>query len=271
MSRVHKLCAALPKLDFEHSTIDPRLPPRQPDIFNPFPRLARELRNKIWQHAAFFPREVRLRTWDWNEHYSEAEHWRAPAILHANREAKEEGFRYYELVYERIGYRPGNSHSRQYPHDPSERFNGQSRGVYVNFEVDIFIHPSIFRSTVEPFTDYHGQPTYAWIHDYNFGKDVIEKIQYLDYPHADVGPFVSLKMQKALQPLAKSALKTFTLVLDWRTYFHPYTSFDECLVLHRPTTMLYHEYIQRMKSWGFNDKQLRGKWVEDVEHLMWSR
>jgi len=69
MSRVHKLCAALPKLDFEHSTIDPRLPPRQPEIFNPFPRLARELRNKIWQHAAFFPREVRLRTWDWNEHY----------------------------------------------------------------------------------------------------------------------------------------------------------------------------------------------------------
>jgi len=92
------------------------------------------------------------------------------------------------------------------------------------------------------------------MNDYNFGKDIMEKIQYLEYPHADVGPFVLPQMQNALQQLAKSALKTFTLLLDKKIYFHPNALFGECLQLHGPTAMLYHEYIQRMKSWGFDDK-----------------
>jgi hypothetical protein len=81
---------------------------------------------------------------------------------------------------ERLGYMPGNGHALRFPKDPSEWFNGQTRGVDVNFEVDRFIHPSIYRSTVEPFYNlysFYFTSYFARIDDYNFGRDVMEKIQ----------------------------------------------------------------------------------------------
>jgi hypothetical protein len=104
--------------------------PKKPlDQFTLFPKLPLELRNKIWQIAAFEPRAIDLDCGSGRSGLSILRNQpKIPPILQATYESRQEGLRYYTPCTERSpSWRP-----RPSPWMISERT------VYVNFAVDEF-------------------------------------------------------------------------------------------------------------------------------------
>lgn len=206
MPRVKALCWTLPKLDVSSSAV--RSPPHiTPTSFKKFPLLPRELRDQIWECAAQFPRQIRLRTLVLKEHYATADNWHVPGILHANRESREWGLKHYELVNERIGLK---------------KLNMLTRGVYVNFKLDHFIHPPIPFSITDPrysFISY--LQIFAGLEGYNFGAAVMEKIQNLDFPYPGSDKPKLERLERILTALAKANLKKFRILYGEKAFPRP--------------------------------------------------
>ncbi|KAH8790336.1 hypothetical protein F5882DRAFT_491738 [Hyaloscypha sp. PMI_1271] len=161
MSRLKQLLSSLPRLQVRSLTLD---------TFTCFPRLPKEIRNKIWALAALEPRVIPLfimtRDLEHRKVSSQAAH---PAIVHVNTESREEGMRYYERVLEKCsGFCP----HRDLPYTPAYQHDGRCCGqripTYINFAVDRFHHGSNLNLVINK----------MWSR-YNFELAVLERIQNL--------------------------------------------------------------------------------------------
>ncbi|KAG4429606.1 hypothetical protein IFR05_014913 [Cadophora sp. M221] len=99
MTRLQALLSTLPPIT---------LPPRSEPLteFTLFPKLPRELRNKIWEHTTQVSRKVKVFELDtastengWDSRV-DGQMW-IPGIMHACRESRYEGKRVYKLCYEK--------------------------------------------------------------------------------------------------------------------------------------------------------------------------
>lgn len=154
MSRIKDLLNDLPRLEVLHS----------PDLenhvrcttFPHFPKLPKELRDKVWSLASYHPRQVKLFL-----HYGTREssdevakvpgQTRIPSLLQVNRESRHEALKHYIRIRERPRYRKDerrHASSEVYYRDYNDlRMNRPAvetkpmRPVllYVNFAVDQFV------------------------------------------------------------------------------------------------------------------------------------
>ncbi|KAE8441135.1 hypothetical protein EG329_005847 [Mollisiaceae sp. DMI_Dod_QoI] len=138
MSRVQGLLSTLPKLQLD--CLGP------PTKFTCFPQLATELRIKIWRYASHNePRTLRLSNSIALRHPQPD----APGVLGACAESRHEALAFYKPC--------------------TERTDTESRTVYVNFDIDRFLHKINHYYLVLP-SDIH-----------NFDSSSIDSIKYLTF------------------------------------------------------------------------------------------
>jgi hypothetical protein len=161
MSRLKQLLSSLPRLQVRSLALN---------TFACFPRLPREIRNKIWAFAALEPRVIPLfimqRDLEHRKVSSQAPH---PAIVQVNKESREEGMRHYERVLEKCSsFCPHRDllYTSAYRHDG--RCSGQRIPTYINFAVDRFHHGSDLNLVLNKVRN-----------RYNFELAVLERIQNL--------------------------------------------------------------------------------------------
>ncbi|CZR63584.1 uncharacterized protein PAC_13481 [Phialocephala subalpina] len=119
--RLHGLLSTLPKIQLDLA---------QPlDTFTCFPKLPVELRLKIWKYASRNePRTINLHV---RTGYRDGVQPSAPGILEACHESKEEALQYYTPCWEIV---------EKMLRRKGDRRESASRVVYVNFDIDHFLH-----------------------------------------------------------------------------------------------------------------------------------
>ncbi|KAH8594015.1 hypothetical protein B0O99DRAFT_595728 [Bisporella sp. PMI_857] len=198
-TRLRALNAQLPRLKTQIT------PP--PTIFPSFAKLPAEIRLQIWSYVVWFPRKIKLFSMKWvgeldasapeagrgddirmcgrlmmyplrDPDNSKLEgQSRFPGMLHTNQEARTEALKRYVKVQELPAwrgrqlarYRDGNQSPRGYSY--LERTSGPRNTLYVNFDVDSFVHPPEYRILECGFA------TKRW---YNFDIDVLKRIKHLE-------------------------------------------------------------------------------------------
>ncbi|KAN0089563.1 hypothetical protein V8E51_019823 [Hyaloscypha variabilis] len=109
--------------------------------FTLFPKLPRELRNRIWHMEAFESRVIKLVPYNVAASQRVEGQLQHPAMLHTSREARREGLRYYRKVLRKCC--DLRTHSQNIP-------CGKPRDIiYVNFEVDLFRYGIYNRNPIE--------------------------------------------------------------------------------------------------------------------------
>ena len=164
MSRLASLLTTLPPLSIPQPTIF---------SFKPFPRLASELRLKIWAYAASEPRTLLL-SYNWDAPTSDPNRKaiengnKVPDILHTNSEARQEGLKHYTACTKRK--------SKYTNIDPALIKISQSSNykVYINFNADRFL-------VIDDQSWWDGDEQVS-LTDFQLEPQDLAKIQTLDLP-----------------------------------------------------------------------------------------
>ena len=148
--KLRLLLAKLPKLTVAS------LPSITFDTFTVFQHLPLQLRQQIWNHAAFHPRKIILReNWYKFKNYITNQS-NIPAIMATSSECRTEAPRYYVLV-DQPAYQI-----------PSLVVSRVSIATYINFAADHFVYSNVFDHT-------------ATLSDFIFSASDLAKIQILEY------------------------------------------------------------------------------------------
>ncbi|KAK0105044.1 hypothetical protein ONS95_004588 [Cadophora gregata] len=235
--------------------------------FPQFPNLPRELRNRIWRYAAFEKRIVRV---IYRSHakldpslstLTIEKQSRHPAIVHTSKEAREEGKRYYERVYERR--RPWKSTfgmsgiglmTKRYP----------PNAVYVNFEVDEFHlalpgqHPPGLPSRI---------PTQT---SFNFRNEILQRLTKLTI---DIAIPVRSDLMDTVHHFVKLGnIKTLEFVVTNWNYLESQESVEGALRAATRQKVFKFSVDQKFHQWKATNIEQVYNWrlLEDIDLDPWS-